>query len=346
MKSMRFMVAIAVIGTLPLAALAKKEKWTSPDGKTFSAEASEVFGPFAIFGGPGQPGRKLPLSVLSQADVVRFHEGLAKKPEPAADWSTSKSTLARDLEHTTKVQDKKLVPFDRKGLPEPLLYLVFYADSGVGDSWGFVGGAAWRYNDFKAKNPGKVEFVMVGLRHSRGDQLKMMADMNVPFLSLDPTELSATYALSRVAGEPPLALLMNRDGTVLGVARDQPALDALYKEIETLLAFHQLNDPRTWKDRLHYHSIVQPLKFAKGSAAPLLVGDPFDAAKLREHGVHSFVATVAVSARGEVTGAKLKPGAAAPESLLPELEKVLTQAVFVPAVKDGAFVDGEFEYRF
>ncbi|MDX2185350.1 MAG: hypothetical protein SFV32_00315 [Opitutaceae bacterium] len=346
MKLLPVVIALATFGAVTVAAQAKNEKWKMPDGKTFSAEASEVFGPFAIFGGPGQPGRKLPLTALAEADVFRFADGLAKKPEPVADWSTSKSVMAADLKGATKVEGDKLVPVDFKGIPEPLLYVVFYADSGVGDSWGFVGGAAWRYNDFKTRFPGKVEFVMVGVRHNRTEQKKMMVDMKVPFLSIDPWELSSTFALAKAAGEPPLALLMNRDGTILGVANEQTALDAIYKEIEALLGFHRLNDPRTWKDRLYYHKLVQPRKFATGSAPPMLVGDPFDADKLREHGVAAFTAVVTVNAAGEPQSAKLKPGAKVPEDLAPQLEQVLLRAAFVPAVKNGKFIDGEYEYVF
>ncbi|WP_404425506.1 hypothetical protein [Nibricoccus sp. IMCC34717] len=331
---------------LALPSYGKNEKWKMPDGKVISAEASDIIGPFAILGGAGVPGRKLPLSSLAEGDAVRFAEAMAKKTWPTNDWSKSKSTMATDLAAVTRVDGDKLVPVDRKGVPEPLLYLVFFADSSVGDSWGFVGSGGWKYSDLKGRFPGGVEFVMAGVRHNRGEQKKMMVDMKVPFLSLDPYEVSSSYAISRAAGEPPLALLMTREGTIIGGARDKDSLEAVFKDIELLLALAQPNDPRSWKDRLGFYRTVQPKLFAKGSADPLLIGDPLNAPKLRELGVFFFQASLRVSAAGEVTSVMLKPGAKMPADLGEQISRVLRQTVFVAAVKDGQFVEGSYEYQF
>jgi hypothetical protein len=350
MKTPRFLPLIlktllaACVLTLP--ALGKNEKWKLPDGKVISAEASDIVGPFAILGGAGVPGRKLPLSTLNEADAIRFAETIAKRKWSSDDWSKSKSTMATDLIAVTRVDGERLVPVDRKGVPEPLLYLVFFADSSVGDSWGFVGSASWKYGDLKGRFPGGVEFIMAGVRHNRGEQKKMMVDMKVPFLSLDPNEVAGSYAISRAAGEPPLALLMTREGTIIGGARDKDSLEAVFKDIELLLALAQPNDPRAWKDRLEFYRLVQPKLFAQGSTDPLLIGDPLNAAKLREHGVFFFQASLRVAANGDVTSVMLKPGAKMPADLGEQISRVLRQMVFVAAVKDGQFVDGNYEYQF
>lgn len=325
---------------------AKPEKWTAPDGKEFSAEASDIIGPFAIFGGAARPARRIPLDMLSDADAIRFANALAKKPARADDWSQSKSMIALDLKGVQKVVDKKLVDFDRKGLKEPLLYIVFYARSSIGDSWGFVGGAGSKYWELKAAHPGEIEFIMAGAGHRNPDQSKMMVDMGVPFLSLGPDEFSLSYAISKAAGEPPFSVLMTRDGSVLGVAKTKEELDKLVAFAVDMVKFTSLQDTRGWKARKKYYTVVQKALNPSRSLPAMLIGDPLDPAKLKQAGVGQFEAKLTIKADGTVAAVEIKDDSRIPDKLKPAVPAALQQGFFVGALKDGVYVDSEYTYSY
>jgi hypothetical protein len=106
------------------------------------------------------------------------------------------------------------------------------------------------------------------------------------------------------------------------------------------------DNPSSWNDRAYYLRAVQPAAYRTGRCDPVLLGNPFRAEALKQRGVFRFDATIQVAADGHVTGVSVKPD----ENLSPAMAEVLgdalRQAVLVPAVENGKFVDGICAYHF
>jgi hypothetical protein len=67
---------------------------------------------------------------------------------------------------------------------------------------------------------------------------------------------------------------------------------------------------------------------------------------LKQRGVYRFDATIDVAADGSITGSKLSPGGDLPANLEAPLADALRKAVLVPAVDNGKFVAGVYNYHF
>ncbi len=104
-------------------------------------------------------------------------------------------------------------------------------------------------------------------------------------------------------------------------------------------------DLRDWKSRAYYYATVQPAAFASGHCDPLLMGNPLVPAVLRKMKIYNVDATFHVKADGTITSVEMKPG-----ELSPDMEKTFSAGfqrgcLFVPAVDNGKFVDGTYEYH-
>lgn len=347
-KLERLLVATALLFSSMGEAAAKRENWKDTQGGQFRAEAAEVLGPFALFRNTLTTGRRLPLRFLRAEDCVRLHQSLQAEPAPAADWTETKSPVPLDfLGRVMRVQDGKLVPADLKGRPEPKVYVIVFANNGEGKSWDMIGTVNAKYYELVGAYPGQIEALLFGVRHERVEHANIATTMRVPYLVTDFAEQRHYYRVGKYAPTDFGLIALSRTGVPLGgVAAPQKTEDVerFFSELAAFLALIQDQNPAGWQDRAHYLAAVQRVIHARGEAAAVLVGNPLAADVLRQRGVSRVEAQIAVGEKGDVRNVDLKRDGI-PEALQQPIVEALSRAtLFVPAVKDGRFVESTYSY--
>ena len=352
LKSWRYpwLMAVVVLAFLPTVASAKKEEWTDPQGKKFKGEPSALIGPLAVFRTGLTTMQRFPLHFLSEADCVRFATQLSALPGRAPDWSQAKSQISSELlGNVFRLQEGKLVAANLQGQIEPEFYVIFYASNGVGESWGMMGSAIWKFQEMQKQFPGMVEGLFVGLAHSVAEHKNMAITLKLPWLVSDFYEQARMDTVMRLGPErAPLLLVVTREGVPMFATTETEAakVGEVLDQLTGLLKLMQPENPQTLPDRAHYLRAVQLGSHLTGEAAPVLLVPPLRVEVLKKHGVKKFTATLSVSREGAVTAVVLQPGADLPEKMVKPITDTLTRALVIPAVKDGQFVDGTYEYRF
>jgi hypothetical protein len=331
------------------AAVAKNEEWRDTQGNSFRGEPAGIMGPLALFRLPNLTGRRVPLRQLAPGDCVRFYERVRDKAPRADDWAKATGELSQELAgHVLRLEGGKLVPAPAAGWPEPEFYILFYAFHGEGKSWQMMGYAMAQFAQMKQEHPGMVEALFFGYRHSKAEHADMAKGMNMPWLVANFYDESRLRIVSRLSPGTYGLVIVTRDGIPLfasGAANEDEVKQTLNNLIG-LLDLMRPDNPRGWADRVHYYRAIQPVAYAKGRCGPMLVGDPIKATALRQRGVTHFVGKIQVGADGEVTDAEVKPGEEVTEEMAGILASALRKAVLVPAVENGRFTSGTYEYRF
>ena len=340
-------LAVLAMGWAP--GSAKSEAWKDSEGNRFRGEPAEVIGPFALFSTSSTSGRRVPLHLLAPADCVRFWEQVRTKPARASDWAEAGGAVSRELlGRVLRVANGRLIPADLKGRPEPECFILFFASHGEGKSWEMMGNAAAGYARMQQEYPGMVEAVFYGVRHTRADQADMAVNMNLAWLVADASEESRMNRISWfVPADGYGVVIVNRDGVPLfsSGGENEAVVRKLMDELALLLQLMSPGNPASWKDRLHYFRATQPAAYANGQCDPLLIGDPLRPDALKQRGVFRFEAVIHVAAAGAVSDAAVKPGGEMPAELEAPIGEALRQAVFVPAVRNGQWVDGTYLYH-
>lgn len=344
------LTAVLALAVFPSLVFAKSEEWTDPQGKKFKGEPSAIIGPVAVFRTGLTTAQRFPLHFLSDEDSVRFATQLGAKPQRASDWSKSKSQLSSEIAgHVLRIENGKLMPADLKGVTEPEFYIIFYASNGVGDSWGMMGSAIWKFQEIQKQYPGMVEGLFFGLGHTRAEHNAMAISSKLPWLVTDFYD-EDTMGLVRRLGpaQAPFMLVATRDGAPLfsTIETDEKKVGAFMDQVAELLKLMNPENPKSWADRACYQRSLQLANHRTGEAAPVLVGNPLNAEMLKKHEVKKFSATLLIALDGSVKTATLAEGFEMPQKMVAPISNALTKALFVPAVKDGQFVEGPFEYKF
>ena len=333
-----------------LLAPAKVESWTDTQGNTFKGEPSEVLGPIALFRTSSNGGRRLPWRVLSPADCVRFHEALAKKPARADDWTKATGALTFDLLNRVKQrQNGELVKATLGGRPEPLVLVAFFVDNSEGKSWELLGKSGGPFQELAQKHPGLIEGIQLGLNHSKDEHQNMALSMNVPWLLVDFYEQGKIQLLkdfSPPKGEFSL-VVFSRNGVPIFSANNPSETDIqkLFVDLGALLDLQRPTNARTWADRAHYLTALQPVLHPKDAAGPVLLGDPIMPQGLRDRKIYRVEAKIDVAADGKVAKATVKEDATLPAPIAAALGDALQKAaVFVPAVDHGKLVASTYDY--
>lgn len=328
----------------------KYEEWVDPLGNSFKGQPSAIYGPLAIFKTGAATAKRIPLHFLNEADSVRFDQALKSVPQRASDWAQSTSVVSAQLKNRVfKVANGKITPASFAGVIEPELYIVFYANSSVGESWDMLGASIGKYNELQQQFPGMVTGVLFGINHGKLSQKTMAENMNMPWLVCDYDEEERMDALKEtMPKDAPLMLVLSRDGAVFFGTNETKAdkIGAVFTQVSELLKLMQPGNPASWSDRVHYFSALQKAQHQTGESAPILVGDPIFPDALKKYGVKKFTASIAISAQGAITDVTLAPGYDMPEKLAAKIPAALKKAAFVPAVKNGQFVDGTYTYSF
>jgi hypothetical protein len=349
-RSWLFCVIFAFATPIACSLQAKTEEWQDTQGAKFKGEAVEVLGPFAVFATGRATGRRVFLNMLSDEDCVRFYEQTKALPQRASDWGKAKSDVSSELiGNVLKLENEKLVPADLNGRSEPEVFIVFFASNGEGGSWALLGETIMPYFEIQKAQPGMLEALFFGLRHSRADHSAMAKTMKVPWLVTDLLSQSSLSTVSKFApGEGFGAVALTRMGIPLFAAANPKSEEIKQFMIQTRAFIDLLNpdNPKTWQARAHYLQAIQRKVFATGKSDPVLVGNPLREQGLRQRKVFRFDAVIKIGADSRATEVTFKPGADMPEAMAAPLAEALKQAMFVAAVDNGTFVEGEYLYHF
>jgi len=343
-KILAVLLASVSVFAIQPAASAKTEEWVDTQGTKFKGDPVDVYGPFVIFRSGKYTGRRALLSMLSTADCVRVAELLKARPALSPDWSASKSPLAQDLKGSVNLlRDNKLVPENIASRREPRFIIVVWGNHGEGKSWQTLDAAMNAQKVITPAFPGMVEWVYAAVKHGEKDHIAMAKAKQLPFLI---TEHSSQSSMTRLQAFAPVdqgwgVTVLTADGVPL--FQDSPENEEKMKAFfDSVIGFFQLGlpeNPRGWKDRLHYVSAVRKAAHQKDSCPPELVGHVLSVEALKRNGATALKATLKVSPTGEVTTVDLDP-AGVPEKLRAPIANALRQSAVAPAVDRGQFVEG------
>ncbi|MBI5380889.1 MAG: hypothetical protein HZA31_03200 [Opitutae bacterium] len=350
-----FPLFIRLLATLLLGALVGRgamSEWPNPDGKKFKGEPADVLGPFALFRTGGTSGRMLPLQALAPAECVRFHDELKAQAPASADGTTPRGMLFRELEgHVLQMQQGRLTSVDLQTRPEPEIIVLLSLSHRDGGSLSRVVNALFlQYQRIQKVYPGQLEAVFYN-RHQSEEQLQQLArSRRMPWLVAIPggKEQMKTFArFTPTEGNYVIALSRNGAPLLSAGGHDEAALTQFIDRLANLLSLVQTDNPRNWKDRLHYQRSIRPRVFAEKETGPLLLGQPIRPEGLRKAGIAEVRARLSVTAEGKVDEVRLQRSAGMDEKLGRSLAEVLRlSATFAPAIAHGQPVAGVYDYNF
>jgi hypothetical protein len=325
---------------------AKSEEWKDAKGNTFEAMPSQLLGPWALF----DNGTLVPLNAMSNEDCVRFYEGLKDKPARAADWRDAKSNISAELYgRLLHYKGYDLEKDDERGRIEPELYMIFFTTNDKNMTWKMLRNET---PDLYAKmmhaHSETIQGVVFGVGEEIGDHLDLAVNTHGDWFY---TEFATEVEMRTLKRLIPTNLygivVMTRDGVPLfgPDASNEQQIQSIFDQVNGLLVHVEDRDLRDWVARSHYYRAVQPVAFATGHSDPMLMGNPLVDSVLRKMKIYKVDATFQVKADGTITSVTMKPG-----ELSPDMEKTFSSGfqrgcLFVPAVDNGKFVDGTYEYH-
>jgi hypothetical protein len=337
--------AWAVTGLAPSAA-AKAEEWKPLKGDAITAEPSDVVGPWALF----DSGAFLPLNLLSPEDCVRFYQALQGKPARADNWAHAGSAVSAELYgRLMRYSGNDLVPDSENGRKEPEFYLVFFTDNDRNKSWNMLSGSTPAlYAQLIKDYPDDVQGFVFGVGEVLQDHYDIATNTHGEWMFTNfDTEVEMRTLKKMIPSNFYGLLLVTRDGIPLvgPEASTDEDIKASFVKVNAILKHAANRDTRDWRARAYYYRAVQPVAFAHGHSDPLLIGNPLVAARLRQMKIYQVDATFKVAADGTITGVDVKPGTMTPDTVKMFATGFQRGCLFVPAVDNGKFVDGTYEYH-
>ena len=342
------LAATVVLSAVPLIS-AKSEQWTDAQGKTFKGEPIAILGPLAVFKTGKTSVASIRLQAMSEIDCVRLYEALQALPPRAADWANARSDLSRILFGQAGVLiGEDIVKGRMAGRPEPELYLLIFGWHDHGDSWNAITAIRPFYESMQSLYPGEVEAVFFGVKNSPDKQARMITQARMPWLVVDYGSQQKIWAAQYYApSTPPMIVVVTRNGALV-TASLKPTVKAIndtMTELMNWLAMMAPNNARSAKDRQHYLTAVQTVAYRTGHCDPLLLVSPLDAATLQKFGITKVDATISVGANGSIGEIKVKEESGLTPEIVDSLTTSLNRSVFVAAVTNGVFVDGEYAFH-
>jgi hypothetical protein len=338
-------IAAACCG-LATSAFARSEEWKNAKGETFSAAPSEIVGPWALF----DDGTFVPLAMLSAEDSVRFYERLKEVPARAPDWKDAKSAISQELfgrlEHYA---GSELATDNEAGRPEPEFYIIFYTTGDRNLSWNELQRSTPSLYAALVKDfPDLVQGVVFGVGDTVQDQFDISVNTKGDWMFANfQSEVQMRTLTHRIPTNFYGIVVMTRNGIPLfgpDAATDEQ-VKATFDKLRALLDHMRTTNPRVWVAQAHFYKAVQPVAFANGRSDPLLMGNPLNAATLRQMKIYKVDATFHVAADGKVTSVEVAPYDMPPATVKMFTDGFQRGCVFVPAVDHGKFVDGVYKYH-
>lgn len=342
-----FSLLILVWMTLPIQA--KRSEWRDTQGNVIKAEPVEVLGPFALFRDGAIKGRRMLLRGLSEEDCRRFYNETLSAGARADKFSEASGRLTRALRGSLmRVEGDILVEADLSKIPEPEIMIVLYASNNNGESWRMLENFVSSYHRLKRVFGGRIECMYFGIKQDAAAHRRQTTRMNLPWLVADPLEQRKMSLLAKFRPrEGPSMLVISRNGAPLltGSGENLETTMEFADKLGELVGFMNHGNPKTWKDRAHYHGTVRSTQFASSETGAQMIGNPLRAVAMREYGVGRIEAKLAIGANGKVEGVEVLPGSKVPEKLVTPLKTALQRsAIFLPAMKNGQAVASSYDY--
>lgn len=350
----RWIVSTAIVLCTLLAGLipahAKMTDWPDMQGGTFRGEPTDILGPFVVFRTSGDKGRRFPLRAFSSQDCLRIYQEIATKPPRADRFDQAQGSATRKMiGKVSRVERKELVVADLTGQPEPEVILVLAGSNNNGAGWFMVSNLNSFYWRVRHVYPGLMEGIFIGARHDIGQHRNIAITSGMPWLVADFHQQQKMPEFTRyLPGENSSNVaLVTRQGVPLVASKseDTASMRKFFDEVSTLLWQIDPANPIGWADRLHYLKTTRPVEFAQSRSDPVLIGDPFRPAALRNYGVKRIVARLAITPDGKVTPTILSGPEDLPSDLKAPLTAALAQAVVAPAIDHGQPVAGTLDYE-
>ena len=133
-------------------------------------------------------------------------------------------------------------------------------------------------------------------------------------------------------------LVISRNGAPLlaGSGEDLESTMKFADDLGQLVGLLNPRNPKTWKDRVHYHGAVRALEHPHGEVGPEMVGNPLRPIAMREYGVGGIEARLTIGEDGKVAEVDVLPSSIVPEQLRGPLKTALQRSgIFLPAMKQG-----------
>jgi hypothetical protein len=331
---------------LTLSAGARSEAWKDAGGNTFSAGASEVLGPWAVF----DNGTLVPLSALSNEDCLRFYERLKDVPARASNWKDATSSVSAELYgRLLHYNGNDLVKDDEQGRIEPEFYMIFYSTNDKNMTWNMLRRSTPDlYSKMIKRFPELVQGVVFGVGEEMSDHFELAVNTHGEWMyTVFQEEVKMRTLKTTIPTNLYGIVVVTRNGVPLfgPDASTEEEVKATFDKFTAMMKHVQGQDIHDWVSRAHYYRAVQPVAFASGHSDPLLMGNPLVPAVLRQMKIYKVDATFNVGADGTITAVAIKPGEMAPATEKMFSDGFQRGCLFVPAVDNGKFVDGTFEYH-
>jgi hypothetical protein len=338
-------IAAAVLG-FATAAGAKSEEWKNAKGETFSAGASDIIGPWALF----DDGTLVPLNALSSEDSVRFYERLKDVPARADDWKNATSKVSAELYgRLNHYAGSELASDNESGRPEPEFFIIFFTTGDKNMSWNELQRSTPDlYAQVMKDYPDLVQGVVFGVGDTAQDQFDISVNTKGDWMfTTFETEVQMRTLTHLIPTNLYGIVVMTRNGVPLfgpDSATDDE-VKATFERFRGLLDHMRPTDPKVWLARAHYYFAVQPVAFAHGHSDPLLMGNPLVASTLRKMKIYKVDATFHIAADGKISSVSVTPYDMAPSTVKMFTDGFQRGCVFVPAVDNGKFVDSTYTYH-
>jgi hypothetical protein len=341
-------LAVSAAACAWAATASAKSEWKNGAGESFTAEPSELLGPWALF----DDGTFVPLTALSKEDSIRFYEGLKAAPARAADWKDAKSPVSAELYgRLLHYSGNDIVKDNEAGRPEPQFYIIFFVSNDGNQSWNELQRSTPAlYAKIVKAHPDLIQGVVFGdgAAYVIGDHFDIAVHTHGDWMYTDfPTQIQMLTLSHMTPTNYYGIVVVTRNGVPLfgpDSATDEQVIST-FDKFSSLLDHMRPSDPKVWVARLHYFLAVQPVAFATGHSDPLLMGNPLAASTLRKMKIYKVDATFQVGADGTITGVDVAPNGMAPGTVKMFTDGFQRNCLFVPAVDNGKFVAGTYTYH-
>lgn len=348
LKLLSLVLLLTLLAVHPAPAAAKSETWTDAKGKPFKGAPAAIIGPYAVFSTSRFATTLVRLQTMAPADCVRLYEALRDKPARALEWSETQSPLSREIfTHAWTLQGDRLVKADLSGRPEPELFILVFGSHDQRASWDVLGAVRIVYDRITVQYPGLVEAVFLGVDNDAPQNMRMITESKMPWLTprfedRDRMAMASAFAPK----QPPSVLILTRDGVIFtNTAKpDKAGAEKTMFDLEAVLTLMRTRSAKTTADRKNYLRAIQPVAYRTGHCDPVLIDSPLDFDALKDAGVKRVDAIITVGADHSVTKVDVSDqGGVLSANVVSSIETGLRRAVFVAAVDQGRFVEAPYE---
>jgi hypothetical protein len=340
------------ICALATSASARSEDWKNAKGETFSAEPSDIIGPWALF----DDSTLVPLSLLSDEDCVRFYTELKKQPARASDWKKASSKVSAELfgrlmHYEGDANSHALANDDETGRQEPEFFIIFYTTNDQTHSWDLLSRSTPAlYAKLVKDYPDLVQGVVFGVgENSAQEHFDNAVNTKGEWMyALFADENKMRTLQRRIPTNLYGIVVMTRDGVPLFAPPDSTTDEQVkdtFDKFRAMLSHMRQNDPKVWAAQAHYLRATQPLEYANGHCDPLLMGNPLVESTLKMMNIFVVDATFKIAADGRIMSVEVKSADMTDNQLRQFSDGFKRGCLFVPAVDHGKFVDGIYHYH-